>query len=78
MPIGLVHGLPVGLALVGSAGSEARLLRLARGIELALGLAQDGAFLPPLTVARAVAEGQPSRAVRSSRAASATEPDSDG
>jgi Asp-tRNA(Asn)/Glu-tRNA(Gln) amidotransferase A subunit family amidase len=48
VPIGLVHGLPVGLALVGTAGSEPSLLRLARGIELALGLTQDGAFLPPL------------------------------
>ena len=48
LPIGLVHGLPVGLALVGAAGSESSLLRLARGIELALGLTRDGAFLPTL------------------------------
>ena len=39
VPIGTVHGLPVGLAFLGRAWSEAVLLRLAAGLEAALGLA---------------------------------------
>ncbi len=38
VPIGTVHGLPVGLALLGRAWSEAVLFRLAAGLEATLGL----------------------------------------
>ena len=48
LPVGLVHGLPVGLAIVGGARSEATLLRLAQGVESTLGLTAQGAFVPPI------------------------------
>jgi len=48
VPIGFVHGLPVGLAITGPANSEARLLRVARALEARLGLLDDGALIPPL------------------------------
>ncbi len=48
VPIGFVHGLPVGLAITGSANSEALLLRVARALEARLGLLADGALVPPL------------------------------
>jgi amidase len=38
VPVGLVDGLPVGLALVGPAGSEERLLAVGYALEQALGL----------------------------------------
>jgi amidase len=47
VPMGLVHGLPVGLAITGTAGSEATLLRIARGVEHAVGLLDAGALVPP-------------------------------
>ncbi|MFZ0323599.1 MAG: amidase [Actinomycetes bacterium] len=46
VPMGFVHGLPVGLAILGTANSEQVLLRLAHGVELALGLAASGALVP--------------------------------
>ncbi len=48
VPIGFVHGLPVGLAITGPANSEALLLRVARTLETRLGLLDDGALVPPL------------------------------
>jgi Asp-tRNA(Asn)/Glu-tRNA(Gln) amidotransferase A subunit family amidase len=48
VPIGFVHGLPVGLAITGPANSEALLLRVARTLEASLGLLDDGALVPPL------------------------------
>lgn len=47
VPMGFVHGLPVGLGLVGKADSEATLLRIARGVELSAGLLVSGALHPP-------------------------------
>jgi amidase len=47
VPMGFVHGLPVALAVVGSAGSEEILLRVARGVELVVGLHAAGALHPP-------------------------------
>lgn len=46
VPIGTVHGLPVGLALLGRAWSEAVLLRLAAGLEALLGLSLRPAYAP--------------------------------
>jgi amidase len=51
VPIGLVHGLPVGLALLGRPWSEAVLLRLAAGLESALGLALRPGYQPASTLA---------------------------
>jgi amidase len=51
VPIGLVHGLPVGLALLGRAWSEAVLLRLAAGLESALGLTLRPGYRPASTLA---------------------------
>lgn len=48
IPMGFVHGLPVGLAVTGAAGSESTLLRVARALEGSLGLLEDGALVPPL------------------------------
>ena len=51
VPGGLVNGLPVGIALLGGAGSEVTLLRVAHTLERSLDLAASGAleptFLPP-------------------------------
>lgn len=51
IPMGLVHGLPVGLSLVGRPGSEATMLAVAFEFERMLGLAEGDAlvpkFLPP-------------------------------
>jgi amidase len=49
VPGGLVHGLPVGIALLGTAGSEAVLLRVAHVLEHSLDLAASGAFQPTFT-----------------------------
>ncbi len=46
LPMGLVDGLPVGLSIVGPAGSEARLVALGHALEQALGLSGSGALLP--------------------------------
>jgi len=46
--VGFVSGLPVGLALTGIPGSEATLLRLARTLEVSLGLLEDGRLSPNL------------------------------
>ena len=47
VPMGFVHGLPVGLALTGPAHSEGVLLRVASALEAGLGLLADGALTPP-------------------------------
>ncbi|HVA61140.1 MAG TPA: amidase [Mycobacteriales bacterium] len=47
VPIGLVHGLPVGLALFGTAWSEAVLLRLALAVEDGLGPGPAPQFRAP-------------------------------
>ncbi|MCZ3385843.1 MAG: amidase [Actinomycetia bacterium] len=47
VPIGFVHGLPVGLAITGPANSEQMLLRVARALEAQLGLLDAGALVPP-------------------------------
>jgi amidase len=49
VPVGLVAGLPVGLALVGTAHSEGRLARLAAAIEAVLGPLPPPTFRPPAT-----------------------------
>lgn len=49
LPIGLVGGLPVGMALVGRAGSEATLLAVAESIECLLDLDRNGAWRPGFT-----------------------------
>lgn len=46
VPMGLVAGLPVGLALVGAANSEALLIAVAREIEKVLGLVHDAQWQP--------------------------------
>ena len=46
IPMGLVLGLPVGLALVGAKESEAQLIGLARSLETSLGLVTDDAWSP--------------------------------
>ena len=42
VPVGFVRGLPVGLAISGVPGSEATLLRLARTVEVSMGLLEGG------------------------------------
>jgi amidase len=46
IPMGLVGGLPVGLALIGQAHSEAKLLAIGHAVESALGLRNAGALAP--------------------------------
>ena len=46
VPMGLIEGLPVGLALVGRPGSEPIMLAVAAGFENALGLNDAGALVP--------------------------------
>ncbi len=46
VPMGLVDGLPVGLSIVGPAGSEPTLLAVGRALESALGLAASDALRP--------------------------------
>ena len=48
VPMGLVHGLPVGLAVFGTSGTEPVLLRVAHVVESRLGLLRDGALTPPV------------------------------
>jgi amidase len=50
VPIGTVHGLPVGLAFLGRAWSEAVLFRLAAGLEAALGLTLRPGYLVSSTL----------------------------
>ena len=47
VPMGFVHGLPVGLAVTGPAHSEGVLLRVAGALEASLGLLADGGLIPP-------------------------------
>ena len=46
VPMGLVAGLPVGLSVVGPAGSEPALLAVGQALESALGLVVDSALRP--------------------------------
>ena len=46
LPMGLVDGLPVGLAMVGGPGSEAELLAAAGAVEQLLALNHEGAWRP--------------------------------
>ncbi len=46
VPMGLIEGLPVGLAIVGRPGSEPTMLAVAAGFEDALGLVDGGALVP--------------------------------
>ena len=46
IPMGFVHGLPVGLAITGHAHGEDLLLRVAHVLEGRLGLLDDGALVP--------------------------------
>jgi amidase len=46
VPMGAVDGLPVGLSIVGRAGSEARLIAAGHALEQALGLVAAGALRP--------------------------------
>ena len=48
LPVGFVSGLPVGIAITGPAGSETTLLRLARALEVSLGLLEGGHLTPSL------------------------------
>jgi amidase len=48
LPIGFVHGLPVGMAMTGTTGAEATLLRIAAALEAALGLLESGELVPPV------------------------------
>jgi amidase len=49
LPMGLVGGLPVGLAIVGPPNSEATMLALARAVEQELALVTDPAWGPTFT-----------------------------
>jgi amidase len=51
VPIGTVHGLPVGLAFLGRAWSEGVLFSLAAGLEAALGLVLRPGYPPASTLA---------------------------
>lgn len=46
LPAGLIHGLPVGISLIGRAWSEPALIRLAFGLEQALGMRRAPRLLP--------------------------------
>jgi len=46
LPAGWVHGLPVGISLIGRAWSEPELIKLAYGLERALGMRQAPRLLP--------------------------------
>ena len=46
LPMGLVSGLPVGMALIGRPHCEARMLAVGHEIEGALGLRASGALNP--------------------------------
>jgi amidase len=46
VPMGLVDGLPVGLSILGPAGSEASLIAVGHALETALGLAASGSLRP--------------------------------
>ncbi len=48
LPMGFVHGLPVGLAITGTAHSEPMLIQIAGALEASLGLLDAGALTPPL------------------------------
>ena len=48
LPMGMVHGLPVGLSLMGPAWSEGRLLALAAAVERALPPRKAPGFIPSL------------------------------
>ena len=46
LPAGWVSGLPVGISFIGRAWSEPKLIRLAFGLEQALGMRRPPRFLP--------------------------------
>jgi amidase len=46
VPMGIVEGLPVGLSIVGRAGSEPLLLAVGQALETSLGLVASGALAP--------------------------------
>jgi len=46
LPAGWIHGLPVGISLIGRAWSEPELIRLAYGLEQALAMRRAPRFLP--------------------------------
>ena len=46
LPAGWVGGLPVGISFIGAAWSEPKLIRLANGLEQALGMRRPPLFLP--------------------------------
>jgi amidase len=48
VPMGLVHGLPVGLAVFGTAHSEPALLKVAASVEQDAGLLVDGGLQPAI------------------------------
>ena len=48
LPMGFVHGLPVGLAITGTAHSEPTLIQIADVLESSLGLLDAGALNPPV------------------------------
>ena len=48
VPGGLVHGLPVGIALIGRPGSEELLIEIAARFETARGLFPAPSFIPTL------------------------------
>ena len=48
VPMGFVHGLPVGLAITGTAHCESTLIQIAGVLEASLGLLAAGALTPPL------------------------------
>jgi amidase len=50
LPAGYVFGLPVGISLIGKAWSEPELIRLAYGLEQALGMRRAPRLLPTVNL----------------------------
>jgi amidase len=55
LPAGYVFGLPVGVSLIGRAWSEPELIRLACGLETALGMRKAPRLLPTAELPTAAA-----------------------